>query len=397
MPDVTELLGNVTALLDSDIKGDVAAGQQVFSDIQRGIQRSVDKHVPEVAEGIDALGRQLSAVADDISWLAGNASLRLEAARGPAAAPARAHQRWGPYRRAVGLATAASLLLVSADRVPPRPSPPLPVLQLGCPQITCLLAWGLLCGVCGKRPDVYGASDCCNKGHGSRSLLCGMGAMFVLGSGVTMVLLVYFVLGLAAQRFVCDPLTEPRDNRVFSDLEQLVDLEGTLFGQHQDPDFNMTYALVRCHKNYTIYEALQLQRVVNVSDTRESARAALAARLARLRPLLPRAAPVTILRAPARDKLRRLADTGLSDFDFERILAALETNMTSLALDSLARQLNSTARSLQQPLFQAEAASLLRASAALSDLLHDVLEPMLQDSAQLNVSISLQMFIVSMQ
>lgn len=34
-----------------------------------------------------------------------------------------------------------------------------------------------------------------------------MGAMFVLGSGVTLVLLVYFVLGLAAQRFVCDPLT----------------------------------------------------------------------------------------------------------------------------------------------------------------------------------------------
>ncbi|KAF9416932.1 hypothetical protein HW555_005848 [Spodoptera exigua] len=66
MPDVTELLGNVTALLDSDIKGDVAAGQQVFSDIQRGIQRSVDKHVPEVAEGIDALGRQLSAMTAEL-------------------------------------------------------------------------------------------------------------------------------------------------------------------------------------------------------------------------------------------------------------------------------------------------------------------------------------------
>lgn len=55
MPDVTELLGNVTALLDSDIKGEVAAGQQVFSDIQRGIQRSVDEHVPDVAEGTNQL------------------------------------------------------------------------------------------------------------------------------------------------------------------------------------------------------------------------------------------------------------------------------------------------------------------------------------------------------
>lgn len=148
MPDVTDLLGNVTELLDSDIKGEVAAGQKVFSDIQRGIQRSVDKHVPEVVANIEELGRQLARAADDISAMAGNASARLEQARGPAAAPARLHARWGGYRRAAGLGAAAALLLV-----------------------TCLAAWGVLCGVCGKRPDVYGASDCCNKGHGSRSLL----------------------------------------------------------------------------------------------------------------------------------------------------------------------------------------------------------------------------------
>ncbi|XP_050560877.1 prominin-like protein isoform X4 [Spodoptera frugiperda] len=363
MPDVTDLLGNVTELLDSDIKGEVAAGQKVFSDIQRGIQRSVDKHVPEVVANIEELGRQLARAADDISAMAGNASARLEQARGPAAAPARLHARWGGYRRAAGLGAAAALLLV-----------------------TCLAAWGVLCGVCGKRPDVYGASDCCNKGHGSRSLLCGMGAMFVLGSGVTLVLLVYFVLGLAAQRFVCDPLTEPRDNRLFSDLEQVVDLEGTLFGKHEDPNFNMAYALVRCHKNATLYSALQLHRLLNVPARQAGVRAEVATRLQRLQPLLPRGAAVSILRPAARDKLRRLADAGLSDFQFERILAALETNMTSLALDSLARQLNATARSLQQPLFQAEAASLLRASAALADLLHDVLEPMLHDSARLNIT-----------
>lgn len=173
---------------------------------------------------------------------------------------------------------------------------------------------------------------------------------------------------------------------MFSDLEQVVDLEGTLFGKHEDPNFNMAYALVRCHKNATLYSALQLHRLLNVPARQAGVRAEVATRLQRLQPLLPRGAAVSILRPAARDKLRRLADAGLSDFQFERILAALETNMTSLALDSLARQLNATARSLQQPLFQAEAASLLRASAALADLLHDVLEPMLHDSARLNVS-----------
>lgn len=29
---------------------------------------------------------------------------------------------------------------------------------------------GLLCGICGKRPDGYG-DDCCNKGAGSRFLM----------------------------------------------------------------------------------------------------------------------------------------------------------------------------------------------------------------------------------
>nr|XP_049699758.1 prominin-like protein isoform X3 [Helicoverpa armigera] len=361
MPDVTELLNNVSALLDSDIKSEVAAGQQVFSDIQRGIQRSVDRHMPDVSQAIADIGKKLAGVADEITWMAGNASAVLQRQESSAAELRRLHATYGPYRRYAGLAAAIALLL-----------------------ITCLLAWGLMCGVCGKRPDVYGASDCCNKGAGSKSLLCGMGAMFLLGSAVTLVLLVYFIVGVATQRFVCDPLTEPRDNRLFGDLEQLVDFENMLFNERRDPDFNMTAALLRCHNNQTIYQVLHLHRLVNLSETSAAVRGSLTRHVAALRPLLPAERPVAILRPGARDKLQRLADSGLSDFDFERILAALETNMTTLALDSLARQLNSTAASLQRPLFAEEVRSLRSASAALSALMHDVLRPMLDYSAQLN-------------
>uniref|UniRef100_A0A2A4JA74 Prominin-like protein n=1 Tax=Heliothis virescens TaxID=7102 RepID=A0A2A4JA74_HELVI len=362
MPDVTELLNNVSALLDSDIKREVAEGQQVFSDIQRGIQRSVDQHMPDVSHAIADIGKKLEGVADEITWMAGNASAALQRQESSAAELRRLHATYGPYRRYAGLAAAIALLL-----------------------ITCLLAWGLMCGVCGKRPDVYGASDCCNKGAGSKSLLCGMGAMFLLGSGVTLVLLVYFIVGVATQRFVCDPLTEPRDNRLFGDLEQLVDFENMVFNERRDPDFNMTAALLRCHTNQTIYQVLHLHRLLNLSATSGTVRQSLARHVAALRPLLARGdQPVSILRAPARDKLRRLADSGLSDFDFDRILAALETNMTTLALDSLARQLNNTAASLQQPLFAEQVRSLRSAAAALAALMRDVLRPMLHTSAQLN-------------
>lgn len=148
MPDVSELLNNVTVLLESDIKSEVAEGQKVFRDIQRGIQRSVDQHIPGVSEALGEAGQRLARLADHITWLAGNASERLDRQRGAADALAALHARYAPPRRLAGLGAAAALLA-----------------------LTALLAWGLMCGVCGKRPDVYGASDCCNKGAGSKSLL----------------------------------------------------------------------------------------------------------------------------------------------------------------------------------------------------------------------------------
>lgn len=147
MPDVSELLNNVTVLLESDIKSEVAEGQKVFRDIQRGIQRSVDQHIPGVSGALGGAGQRLARLADHITWLAGNASARLQQPGAPAQL-AGLHARWAAPRRLAGLGAAAALLA-----------------------LTALLAWGLMCGVCGKRPDVYGASDCCNKGAGSKSLL----------------------------------------------------------------------------------------------------------------------------------------------------------------------------------------------------------------------------------
>ncbi|RVE40481.1 hypothetical protein evm_014869 [Chilo suppressalis] len=120
--------------------------------------------------------------------------------------------------------------------------------------MTCILALGVTCGVCGKRPDVYGASDCCNKGAGASWLLCGTGCMFVVGGCVAAVALVYFLAGITAQRFLCDPLTEPRGNRLFSDVDRFVELEKALFNERSDPNFNLSSVLVGCHANHTVYE-----------------------------------------------------------------------------------------------------------------------------------------------
>ncbi|XP_072931610.1 prominin-like protein isoform X2 [Epargyreus clarus] len=362
MPDVSSVLRDVSAVLESNIRDEVAAGQAVFTDIRRGIQRSVDRHIPDVHDAITDIGRRLAAVADEITWQAANASARVAAQSVRADQLQALLQQYGPYRRVLGAAAAVALLL-----------------------IICVMAWGLVCGVCGKRPDVYGGGDCCNKAQGSTCLLCGIGLTFLLGGGVALVLAAYFAVGISAQRFICDPLTEPRDNRLFEDVNKLVELEYTLYNERSDPDFNLTSVLVMCHDNYTIYETLQLHRLYDLARLQAEADAELARRTAALRPAMPRQPPLRLLHDQAKDKLRRLAATGLSEFDFDRILHALETNMTSLALDGLAAQLEATARSVETRAAFAELRADLRAAAALLLTLHrDVVARMLHHTNVLN-------------
>ncbi|XP_052740345.1 prominin-like protein isoform X2 [Bicyclus anynana] len=360
IPDVSELLNNVTALVDGAMRAEVSAGLQVFS----GIKRTVDQHIPRVRDAITATGQKLSRVADSVTWAAGNASERLRTSGAPEQLQD-VLRRYGPYRRHVTRTAAAALLA-----------------------IVCLMTWGLLCGVCGKRPDAYGASDCCNKGSGSSCLMCGMGVTFLVGGGIALLLLLYFVLGVGLQRFVCDPLTEPRDSRVFADVERFVDLERLLFNERADPDFNLTYVLVNCHRNRTIYEALQLHRLYDLEALRGEVAGEVHTRVAALRTdYPPRGRPLRILPPAARRKLDLLAETGLSDFNFDRILYALETNMTSLSLDGLAAQLRSTARALAPRGGFAEVAdSLQRAADKLASLHDGVVRPMLDRVAQLNAT-----------
>ncbi|RVE44152.1 hypothetical protein evm_011199 [Chilo suppressalis] len=112
MPDVSELLANVTLLLEGNIKEEVADGQRVFRDIQRGIQRSLDEHIPGVQAELARTGRQLSRVADDITAMAGNASQELKRREDVADAMQSFYERYGPYRRYLGLSAAAALLAV---------------------------------------------------------------------------------------------------------------------------------------------------------------------------------------------------------------------------------------------------------------------------------------------
>ncbi|CAK1547371.1 unnamed protein product [Leptosia nina] len=357
IPDVTDLLGNVSALLESNIKEEVAAGLEVFS----GIKQTVDQHIPRVQEAITDTGRRLATVADEITYRSGNLSEKLAHVN---VESGDIERNW-TYRKYISKAAAAVLLI-----------------------IVLVMSWGLLCGVCGKRPDVYGASDCCNKGTGSSCLLCGIAITLFLGGFVAITILLYFVLSVAAQRFVCDPLTEPRDSRIFADVEKFVDLEYYMFNERRDPNFNITAVMVDCHLNKTVYEAFHMNRLYDLEAVKQSVEEELGRRVSSLRTdYPPRGRPLRILKPAARAKLDQLANTGLSDFNFDKILEALETNITSLPLEALSSQLQSTARSLTGRAGYVEVAQSLRhAAEQLDQLQRDVVVPMIMHTAQLNTT-----------
>ncbi|XP_022122053.2 prominin-like protein isoform X1 [Pieris rapae] len=360
IPDVSDLLTNVSSLLESNIKEDVAAGLEVFS----GIKKTVDQHIPKVQEAITDTGRRLAGVADEITYAAGNMTKQLAQVNVKTDEIQRDYiERYAPYRKYVSKAAAAVLLL-----------------------IVVVMSWGLLCGVCGKRPDVYGTSDCCNKGTGSTCLLCGIAITLFLGAFIAIMILIYFVFGVTAQRFVCDPLTEPRDNRLFADVEMFVDFEKVMFNEKSDPDFNITSVLLACHHNKTVYEVLHLNRLYDLDEVKQSVQKKLGVSVSSLRTdYPPRGRPLLILKPAAREKLDQLANTGLSDFNFDKILEALETNITSLPLESLSSQLQQTARSLTGRAGYGEVARSLREAAdQLDKLQRDVVNPMLEHTAQLN-------------
>lgn len=116
---------------------------------------------------------------------------------------------------------------------------------------------GLMCGVCGKRPDGYD-DDCCNKGFGSRCLMIGVAVMFFFSFILMLITLVYFLTGSTSQRVICDTLRNPKDNRLFTAIDRFVQIDTIV-------NTNISSIIENCHKNESAYNVLKLENKLNVT------------------------------------------------------------------------------------------------------------------------------------
>ncbi|KYN38915.1 Prominin-like protein [Trachymyrmex septentrionalis] len=222
LPDVTFALHNITVLMESNIVSEVSQGRDSFLKIQKDIQHAVNQTIPVVSASIRRACNYLASIANNMTALIDRINVDIDKVymRHLEVAQNNINQ-YSPYRYYLGLGISGILLTV-----------------LMC--LTC----GLFCGICGKRPDGYG-DDCCNKGSGARFLMMAVWIIFLLTSILMVITIVHMITGVIAQRGICEPLKNPKDNRMFELVDEFVQIKRILYPKNPNANINMSYIVTR--------------------------------------------------------------------------------------------------------------------------------------------------------
>ncbi|KAL0130184.1 hypothetical protein PUN28_002047 [Cardiocondyla obscurior] len=363
LPDVTFALHNITVLMDSNIVSEVSQGRDSFLKIQKDIQHAVNQTIPVVSASIRRACNFLATIANNMTALIDRINVDIDKVYIQHLEVAQNNiNQYSPYRYYLGLGISSILLTV----------------------LMCL-TFGLLCGICGKRPDGYG-DDCCNKGSGARFLMMAVWIIFLLTSVLMVITVVHMVTGVMAQRGICEPLKNPKDNRMFELVDELVQIKRILYPKNPNANINMSYIVTKCHQNETLYNVLNLKNVFDVESLRDySGRYDINDTIQQLRRKISLSPGVVILKDSARSKLNDLAQSGLSDIKFYQYAELLAENITNINLEHLAKQLREVSAKL--PEGQEEIRLSLEKNA--HDLEHyhrDLVMPMAMLSEQLSAN-----------
>ncbi|XP_043503328.1 prominin-like protein isoform X2 [Polistes fuscatus] len=324
LPDLTSALHNITILMESNIVSEVSQGRESFLKIQKDIQHAVNQTIPVVSASIRRAGDFLASIANNMTSLIDRINVDIDRVYIQHLEVARSYVvQYSPYRYYLGLGISGILLTV----------------------LMCL-TFGLLCGICGKRPDGYG-DDCCNKGSGARFLMMAVWIIFLLTSVLMVITVVHMITGVLAQRGICEPLKNPKDNRMFKLVDEIVQIRRILDPKNPNFDINMSYIITKCHANETLYNVLKLNNLFDVDTLRNYAgRYDINNTIQQLRRKINLSPGVVILKESARSKLNDLAQSGLSDIKFYQYAELLADNITNINLEHLASKLRDVSTKL---------------------------------------------------
>ncbi|KAL1116056.1 hypothetical protein AAG570_005551 [Ranatra chinensis] len=329
LPDVTSSLQNVSALLTDGIEKEVLKGKEQFDKIKYSIQKSVDRIIPEISKEIDKGGKTLKAKASDVTQVLDKIQDWVDRIPQPKVDQGEiVLRKFTNYRYDFGLVVSCLVLTVLSS-----------------------LAFGLLCGYCGKRPDHY-SDDCCDKGTASRFLMLGVWLMFLSCSFLIVVTVLFMVTGSVADRLVCQTLKNPQNSKTFDFVEDLFELKDLY---DRDPPNNLSSILVECHKNASIYKTLGLD--LGSISSKYAEQFNIPERVRQLANSIVLNADIVIITPEAQKQLRALAASPLNNIDLTVYTSVLNDKITSIDLLQMAAALNQTAMKL--PPSQANVKSFL--------------------------------------
>lgn len=337
---MTGIINGVQDLItNANLAEAIGDSEQKLKELSDTINSKIDSNKPSVENALTETGRSLHRVSDDISnvieQFVGHASNygypNLKKADDYL-------HKYGIYRYYAGLIISSVLLFV----------------------LLCL-TFGLMCGVCGKRPDGYG-DDCCNKGAGGRFLMCGVAVIFLTVSALLIVSLALFLVGIVARRGVCDPLKDPARDQIFTEyLDPVIDLYDFFPEQQRNsrnarPKNNprnleplrISQVISACHENKTIYDVLGLDKIYDVAEIQDYPnKYQIDAKIKKFIENI-KIPPQKLLTAETEESIIALANSPLKDFDEYKFLDNLTKNITYYNLAGLADQLEETAKKIQE-------------------------------------------------
>ncbi|XP_018571677.1 prominin-like protein isoform X3 [Anoplophora glabripennis] len=317
LPDVSPTINRINELNLTQIESAAKEGHEKLRNIEQQISERLDDTLSSAKEKVNEAGVTIKNNLDNITSVISDVQDQIGGSIDPVIRDLNNYIRdYGQYRYYGGLAISCILLLV-----------------------TICIALGLICGICGKRPDRYN-DNCCNKGAGSQFLICAVMLMFIFGLVLAAVTLLMFGTGLSSDRVVCYPLRNPGDSKIMNLLDEYLTQVSSL------KDFSFKTSLINCYQNESIYNVLNLRSQFDVDTISNKFDISnfLDQMYSHLNGILDEDFEIL-----SPENLRTLED--LKDFDpsinFDQFQDELKQNFTNLSLNEISKKLGELVVNIQ--------------------------------------------------
>jgi len=321
MPAITNVLSDISDLIENNIEEKVMVGKAKFDEVEKQIEQNIEDIKPKVKSELREMGVQLENQNNKIKAALQEIDLAVIKKDIPKLDD---HTiEYVEYRYYIGLVMSSAILII----------------------LFCFIL-GLFYGMCGKRPGGLYGDDCCNRGTGASFLVSGIYFTFLFSFLLLLLTTLHFLVGASVDKSVCKTLLAPHKSDIFTQLDkQFLQprlsevLNEASSGNNQ---YSASKLIADCHTNDTIYNILNLESVYNITElTNWRSNYGIGEYIENLKNKIriKELSGIKLLTPETTRDLEELARSGISDMDFSKFTDILEDEITKIDLRNFIRHL----------------------------------------------------------